>query len=75
MGSILIGGCGGIWSGLGCRSRYISEFNWTQLEMPVTLNGLRRSMEVRRSYSERAKHGVVVNRRLSRLWEVGAFGA
>ena len=54
--------------------RDIAGFNRAQPEIPITLDGLRRSIKSRRSYSDRAEHGVVVNRRLSQVRQVGAFG-
>lgn len=54
--------------------RDMAGFNQTQPDIPITLDGLRRSMRSRRSYSDRAEHGVVVNRRLSGVREVGVFG-
>jgi len=54
--------------------RDIAGFNRMQREIPITLDGLRRSLRSRRRYSQQAEYGMVVNRRLSHLREAGAFG-
>ncbi len=38
--------------------RDIADFNRAQREISITLDGLRRSMQARRCYSQQAEHGV-----------------